>query len=462
MQGKLILGRYRVERKIGEGGMGEVFLARHTMLSMPVVVKVVRQPHQALLARFEREAMTMARVQHVNVVRVLDFGVEEGLPVLVMEFIDGESMAERLDLMRVLPWPYAFEIAAQVLDGLAAIHAAGIVHRDVKPENIMLGAGRPEIAKILDFGIVRDNTEGQRKLTATGLTVGTPAYMAPEQLAGTEVGPACDIYALATTVWEAIAGRLPFGGEVEDLSRKLTAAPTEPVPPNSQMPAPTQAANEALLSMMAPAVKDRASEPTRCADALRQAVAQFRSSTPAPTVRSGTRLSSPVPPPNVISRAATGGVEPRPPRLADTVAKGDQRAAARPPRGALDVAGPTQYAAKPVDKLGPLVVAARLPSRALTDANERRWLATRFGAGARSFTLGDGFLIVVEPRATADDLRDRDRVHALGRELRERFGATVRIAGRHASSSFALSAAALTGAAPLPGVVQSLLTRLAD
>ncbi|MCH9688622.1 MAG: protein kinase [Deltaproteobacteria bacterium] len=469
MLGKLILGRYRVQYKLGEGGMGEVFLARHTMLSMPVVAKIVREPNPALLQRFEREAMTMARVQHVNVVRVLDFGVHDNLPVLVMEYISGESVAERLGSVRVLPWPYIFEICAQVLDGLAAVHAAGIIHRDVKPENIMIAAGRPEIAKLLDFGIVRDNAAGQRRLTATGLTIGTPAYMAPEQLAGLAVGPAADIYALATTIWEAIAGDLPFDAGVQDLSLKLTTTPPPPVPPAPHLPPLSQAAADALSSMLAPVVEQRASDPATCSDMLRRAVADFRPST-GPTPRpNAAPVETSAGPPEFTPPRPTG---PRSSRrwesaFRDPTIVRPPRSPANPPVGNanIDVDAPSDSLARPSmpsTAVGPLVVAARLPARALKDAAERRWLASLFGPAARSFTLGDGFLIVVEPRQTSDDSRDRQRVHTLARQLRERFGESVRIAGRHASSSFSLTPAALTGAGPMPSVVQSLLARLAE
>lgn len=496
MIGETILERYRVEERLGEGGMGEVFLARHSTLSIPVAIKVILRSRVEHVGRFEREAMAMARVRHVNVVSIIDFGFHLGSPCIVMEYIEGESLAVRMARECYVPWPAAFEIGAQVLEGLAAVHAAGLVHRDVKPENVMLSAGRPEVAKVVDFGIAKVD-DASRRLTATGVMVGTPAYMPPEQLAAAQVSPGSDIYALATTVWEMVAGALPFGDTVSGLSKKLTQRPAAPSPPLSH-PQLSPRAKDILSAMLDPNVASRPSDASACADAMRESVREHRrapsaAATPPPSASRRTmewrtpagdltrgdkaprRPTDPISSPPAVAAPAVAPSRPgtsvwsRMPRPSLTYSQGK----GGKPRQTWDdpesiestssVAAPIQpleIAAPPGPDAGPLVVVARLPSAALAKPDQRRWLAQRLNRGGRGYTLGGNFWLVAEPCMAASEAEVNERLTDLRTTLTDRFGAMVRLVGERAPSDFSLSPAALTGASPMPELVTSLIAKV--
>ena len=212
-----VLGeRYRIVRRIGAGAMGAVFEAEQEALARHVAVKVMRAEVASdprFRARFRREALAAARVKHPNVVDVLDFGVHRERPYLVMELLEGEPLRDYLHREAPLDLDPLRSLMGPVLKGIAAMHDEGVVHRDVKPDNVFLARedGRV-VPKVLDFGIAQ--LDEASRLTAAGGTIGTPAYMAPEQLEGTtDLGPAVDQYAAGTILFEALAGHLPFGPE---------------------------------------------------------------------------------------------------------------------------------------------------------------------------------------------------------------------------------------------------------
>jgi serine/threonine protein kinase/tetratricopeptide (TPR) repeat protein len=222
--------RYRVEAPIGAGGMGAVYRGFDTRLERPVAIKLVRADladDPAAVRRFLREARSVAALQHPGVVTVFDFGIDDTTPYLVMELLSARSLASALrdgplELSRLV------DVATGVLDALAAAHDAGIVHRDVKPDNILLvePTGSP---KLVDFGVaITSSGAADPRLTAAGTFLGTPAYMAPEQLRGAiEPHAAIDLYALGVTLYEGIAGRLPHtaSSTAELIVQKLTQAP---------------------------------------------------------------------------------------------------------------------------------------------------------------------------------------------------------------------------------------------
>src|SRR5690606_10267208 len=187
--GRVLAGRYRIERMRGAGGMGTVYRARHVHMRKTVAVKVLHREMTHLpevVARFEREAVAAANIEHPNVAAATDFGrLENDSFYLVLEYIEGQSLTERLDREGVFPPPLALHIVRQIADALATAHAAGVVHRDLKPDNVMLVErdGDPGFVKVLDFGIAKvDMTGGdQQALTKLGSIFGTPDYMAPEQ-----------------------------------------------------------------------------------------------------------------------------------------------------------------------------------------------------------------------------------------------------------------------------------------
>ncbi|HET6695485.1 MAG TPA: serine/threonine-protein kinase [Gaiellaceae bacterium] len=205
MPSDVIAGRFRLERILGHGGMSEVWLAHDLELERPVAVKLLSSAGTA--SRFEREARSVASLSHPNIVGVFDFGEHEGRPYLVLEYVPGGTLDERLS--KPLSDEDVAEIARDIAAGLAHAHERGIVHRDLKPSNVLFdGEGR---AKIADFGVARVLSDAT--LTTTGAVVGTAQYMAPEQATGGEVGPESDVYAFGVILFQLLTGRPPFESE---------------------------------------------------------------------------------------------------------------------------------------------------------------------------------------------------------------------------------------------------------
>jgi len=219
--GTVIAERYTIVRQIGKGGMGKVYEAKHTSIDKKVAIKILNKDYsddQEALERFQQEAKIAGSVGHINICEVLDFGTtEEGQPFLVMEYLEGDSVADMLDVRRTLPINVALAIIRQVLDALDEVHGRGIVHRDLKPENIILAhmKGHGTVVKLLDFGIskvMKTRTDSIR-LTKTGTMLGTPYYMSPEQVRGNkDIEYSTDIYSCAVILYEMICGQVPFGG----------------------------------------------------------------------------------------------------------------------------------------------------------------------------------------------------------------------------------------------------------
>ena len=207
------LGRYRILEQLGEGGMAVVYKAMDTRLGREVAIKVIlpgRDHTEKFLKRFEREARALAQLSHPNIVKVLDYGEHEGLPFLVMEYIPGGNLKQRLT--GLVPYQEAAQLLAPVARALAYAHSQKIIHRDVKPANILLT--RSGDAMLSDFGIAKLlDIEETTELTSTGIGLGTPAYMAPEQGLGQAVDHRADIYALGVVFYELITGRKPYSAD---------------------------------------------------------------------------------------------------------------------------------------------------------------------------------------------------------------------------------------------------------
>jgi eukaryotic-like serine/threonine-protein kinase len=205
--------RYRFERELGRGGMATVFLARDLKHDREVAIKVLHPELAAVMGaeRFEREIKLAARLQHPHILGLYDSGQADGLLYYVMPFVKGESLRDRLDREGQLPLDDAVQIALEVADALGHAHAQGVVHRDIKPENVLISGGH---ALVADFGIARAAQEGSaNKLTQTGMAIGTPTYMAPEQALGEVVGPTADLYSLGCVLYEMLAGEPPFNAK---------------------------------------------------------------------------------------------------------------------------------------------------------------------------------------------------------------------------------------------------------
>ncbi len=236
---QLLGGKYRMEQLVGGGGMGRVYRAHHVALDKPVAVKVLRRQLQGdpqYIARFQQEALAASRIDHPNVVRVIDFGLDDyGTIYIAMELLEGKSLSEVLLAEGPLPLERIVDIMVQVCAALAIAHQHGIVHRDVKPENVLIVSRTDddgtvkEVAKVCDFGIAQ--RRGANRLTGAGLLCGTAEYMAPEQAKGLDVDARADIYACGIMVYEMATGQLPFTG-ADALSIALAQVSQEPTPPS--------------------------------------------------------------------------------------------------------------------------------------------------------------------------------------------------------------------------------------
>jgi len=232
LSGAILDGRYKVLEAVAEGAMGVVYRAERLKLGRIVAIKVLHDelPNElASRARFEVEAMAMAKLEHPHCAAVLDVGTHDGKPFVVMDFVSGEDL-KVLIAQGPVPPARAVEIVRQVLSGLAHAHELGIIHRDIKPANIVLSqkAGLGDHVKVLDFGLARLAADKAPKLT-TGIVIGTPAYMAPEQIRGTEIDARADLYACGVLLMELLTGKKPFHSEKDDpievVSKHLKSPP---------------------------------------------------------------------------------------------------------------------------------------------------------------------------------------------------------------------------------------------
>ena len=231
--GDIIADRYHVLKKLGEGGMGTVYLAEHVKMGRRSAVKVMNPGmvnDADAISRFNREASNASRINHPNVAAIYDFGeTPEGLIYLAMEFVEGDSLTKVIERQGALPASRAAEITRQASEALSVAHDMGIVHRDLKPDNIMLAKNRDgsDCVKVVDFGIAKASQSEAQKVTKTGLVVGTPEYMSPEQLAGDKLDGRSDIYSLALVAFNMLTGKLPFPSETvqESMIMRLTDRP---------------------------------------------------------------------------------------------------------------------------------------------------------------------------------------------------------------------------------------------
>ncbi len=242
LTGRVIGERYKIVRRLAEGGMGTVYVAEHLTLGKKVAVKTIHPRYAGdgnLAERFAREAMATGRLEHPHVASAMDYGfLPSGSAYLVMQFVQGESLQDISDREGKLSWARVCHIMAQVADALFAAHSEGIIHRDLKPENIMLRKqdDGTDFVKVLDFGIaaLADSDEPtmsdaqRRSLTRQGTVMGTPGYMSPEQALGERVNERADIYTLGTLIWESLIGRQLWEGQnLSDIvASQLSGAPT--------------------------------------------------------------------------------------------------------------------------------------------------------------------------------------------------------------------------------------------
>jgi serine/threonine-protein kinase len=234
-----LAGRYEIDRELGDGASAVTVSALDRRLGRRVAIKILKPESDrdaAFSQRFNREARAAAAINNHNVVDVYDVGQEGDLYYLVMQFVDGSDLKTLIERERAIPWQRAVGIARDVLAGLSAIHGAGIVHRDIKPQNVLIG--NDGAVMVTDFGVA--HVERDTSLTAAGTTVGTAAYMAPEQAQGQAPTPAADVYAVGVMLYEMVTGRLPFN-EPTAMATMLAHIQREappPVAPRGMEPVP--------------------------------------------------------------------------------------------------------------------------------------------------------------------------------------------------------------------------------
>jgi len=278
--GDVIGGKYRLTHPLGIGGMGAVWRAEHVALKLQVAVKLLdaRGPAaERAVARFQREAQIAASIRHRNIVYISDFGTENGMPYLVMELLNGVPLSERIVVGEPLSVAAFLRLIEAILLGLNAVHEAGVVHRDMKPENIFLVRdGATVLPKLLDFGVSRSTERGQgHTITREGIVMGTPEYIAPEQARGRMADVRSDIYSLGVVVYEALAGRLPFQADnAADLIVAVLNA--DPIPLYSLRPE----LGEALSTLVHKAMARKPADRFASAEEMRLAITEFLAATP--------------------------------------------------------------------------------------------------------------------------------------------------------------------------------------
>lgn len=284
--GREVIGQYRIEKKLGTGGMGAVYLAQQTSVQRPAVIKVLRgqlDDKLDLAARFAIEAKAASNLNHPNIVTIYNYGaMDDGTLFIAMEYLEGETLEQRIARCGTLPADRAVHVAAQIARALGEAHARGVVHRDLKPANVMLvaRAGEPDFVKVLDFGIAKLEDSG---VTSAGYVVGTPRYMSPEQLLGKPIDGRSDVYSAGVVLYEMLAGVTPFSAEtpIGWVHQHVTVAPKPPselakgdrgskVPP---------AVDRAVLRALAKAPADR---PSTMEDLVRDLEAALRAPLPPP------------------------------------------------------------------------------------------------------------------------------------------------------------------------------------
>ena len=306
----LLADRYRLDQPLATGGMGTVYRAFDQSLDRPVAVKVLRNSltcDATFVERFRREARAAGALSHAGVAKVFDYGERGGEPFIVMELVEGQNLAERIVDCGPLPWQEACAIGAQVARALAAAHALGLVHRDVKPANILLDPGG--FAKVTDFGIAR--AAQATTLTGTGMVLGSANYVAPEQAQGITVGPATDQYSLGCVLFEAICGQPPYRGA--NAVAIATQHVDAPVPnPRDHVPDLPGHVAALLLRALAKAPADRFPSAAAMADAL-SAACSPTPGRPLPLGADGGSYRAPAPVAQPL-----GGAKPLPPFPNDT------------------------------------------------------------------------------------------------------------------------------------------------
>jgi tRNA A-37 threonylcarbamoyl transferase component Bud32 len=254
--GTMMLGQYELVDVLGQGGMSVVFKGRHNLTNQEVALKILPPElaaHSQVKSRFLEEAKALAALDHPNIVHLYNFGQDGGYLVLAMQFVDGRTWERMILTAQRLDWVTSCRIAIDVLRALEYAHGRGVIHRDMKPSNVLV-RGRDGVATVMDFGIAKMTTS--TRLTATGQTMGTVRYMSPEQVRGQEVDLRTDIYSLGATLYESLVGDTPFGGNThfEIMTKHLSDLPLRPGRLGVELPV---AVEDAVMRSLAKRPEDR-------------------------------------------------------------------------------------------------------------------------------------------------------------------------------------------------------------
>jgi eukaryotic-like serine/threonine-protein kinase len=418
--GHLLAGRYAVLRKLGEGGMGQVYLAEHVKMGRQCAIKVIRpglMNDVQAINRFAREAANASRITHPNIATIYDYGeADGGLVYLAMEFVDGPTLSTVLAQEGALPPARAVEIARQVAEALSAAHEFGIIHRDLKPDNIMLARTRDrrEVVKVVDFGIAKATEGSRQQLTQTGVVIGTPEYMSPEQLVGDPADGRTDIYSLGCVLYKMLVGEAAFAGPSGEASvnRRLTEAPPHP---RKLKPGVPKALDELTVKALARRPGERFQTAAELRDALQASLtsaAGGRFQLPSFQWRKGTTA----PPQPVLTPPSTPPSTPpaTPPSTPKATSQASPLPLLAPPSGAVrsaearpmepsagQVRGPNEHVERRTPPSGQASERAGTPNPAPRSASGERQAPPAPGAAGVPAALPDPV-----PRPSSDELTD--------------------------------------------------------
>lgn len=291
--GRMIKGRFRVLSKLGEGAMGTLFLAEQVAIQKKVALKILNSRYgndEEFIKRFHREARLAAGLNHRNIVTVLDFDtMEDGSFFIAMEYIDGMTLGELIKREGALPISHAVQFGIQLAEGLSAAHQAGVIHRDIKPDNLMIVADG-QILKIMDFGIARSvETEAGTRLTRLDAIMGTPDYMAPEQVNGVDANEQSDLYACGVVLYEMLTGKLPFKAPTPGatLVKQVSEIPVAVRKLRKEIPS---AVERVIMQALEKKPENRQKNAAELADALRNTNATLVDAKDAATTIMATRV----------------------------------------------------------------------------------------------------------------------------------------------------------------------------
>ena len=417
--GRTIAARYRIIRRLGAGGMANVYLARHVIIERLSAIKVLRQDltlNPASRERFLREARAVNRINHPNIVEITDYGEFEGMAYLVMEYVEGESLLAALK-RGAMPWPRVAHLGAQVASALGRAHQMGVIHRDLKPENVIVvgppekAGTRDEAVKLTDFGIAK--IIDAPRLTFSEQMFGTPGYIAPEYIEGAPADARADLYALGVVLYEMVTASLPYDArtQAEKLVKPLSSPP---VPPRHRVAGLPTELESLVLRLLARRPEDRPRDAFAVVDALNDVLRRYAN----PSLR---------PPPleNGEGRLVAKGSEP--PRSSPTIVEPLARSAPAPVPG-LELQPTANVGGMPTGEIamrwcGPLneleaTILARSKERGGTFASDR---ASELAGVAREMVRR----VERAQRVVADAQARLDRLEAEGRDFRANLGHAI-------------------------------------